>query len=62
MLLHELVTATDAVTATSSRLAKVAALAAALRDLDTEEISTSTMRRSPRSPCSTSTRRSRGSP
>lgn len=38
MLLHELVTATDAVTATSSRLAKVAALAAALRDLDPDEI------------------------
>ncbi|WP_439592132.1 ATP-dependent DNA ligase [Microbacterium sp.] len=38
MLLHELVTATDAAAATSSRLAKVDALAAALRSLDAGEI------------------------
>jgi DNA ligase-1 len=38
MLLHELVTATDAVASTSSRLAKVAALSEVLRDLDAEEI------------------------
>ncbi len=38
MLLQELVTATDAVAATSSRLAKVAALADALRLLDPDEI------------------------
>jgi DNA ligase-1 len=38
MLLHELVTATDAVASTSSRLAKVAALAAALRQLEPDEI------------------------
>lgn len=38
MLLHELVTATDAVASTSSRLAKVAALAEVLRRLDADEI------------------------
>ncbi|MGN6220198.1 MAG: ATP-dependent DNA ligase [Microbacterium sp.] len=38
MLLQELVTATDAVAATSSRLAKVAALADVLRRLDPDEI------------------------
>jgi DNA ligase-1 len=38
MLLHELVTATDAVASTSSRLAKVAALAEALRALEPDEI------------------------
>lgn len=38
MLLHELVTATDAVASTSSRLAKVAALADALRALEPYEI------------------------
>jgi DNA ligase-1 len=38
MLLHELVTATDAVAATSSRLSKVAALAAALTGLDDDEV------------------------
>ncbi|MBW9093401.1 ATP-dependent DNA ligase [Microbacterium jejuense] len=38
MLLHELVTATDAVASTSSRLAKVAALADVLRGLDADEI------------------------
>lgn len=37
MLLSRLVQATDAVTATSSRLAKVAALADVLRDLDADE-------------------------
>ncbi|MFK4804234.1 ATP-dependent DNA ligase [Microbacterium sp. ZW CA_36] len=38
MLLHELVTATDAVASTSSRLAKVAALSDALRLLDPDEV------------------------
>lgn len=38
MLLHELVTVTDAVAATSSRLAKVAALAEVLRALEPDEI------------------------
>ena len=38
MLLHELVTATDAVASTSSRRAKVAALAEVLRRLDADEI------------------------
>lgn len=38
MLLHELVTATDAVASTTSRLAKVAALSDALRLLDPDEI------------------------
>ncbi|MET0296539.1 MAG: ATP-dependent DNA ligase [Microbacterium sp.] len=38
MLLSRLVTTTDAVAATSSRLAKVAALAELLRDLDADEI------------------------
>lgn len=38
MLLHDLVTATDAVASTSSRLAKVAALAAALRELEPDEV------------------------
>ena len=38
MLLHELVTATDAVASTSSRLAKVAALADVLARLDADEI------------------------
>ncbi|WP_194395864.1 ATP-dependent DNA ligase [Microbacterium atlanticum] len=38
MLLHELVTVTDAVASTSSRLAKVAALADALRVLEPDEI------------------------
>ncbi|WP_426320490.1 ATP-dependent DNA ligase [Microbacterium sp. E-13] len=38
MLLHELVSATDAVASTSSRLAKVAALADALRALEPDEI------------------------
>lgn len=38
MLLHELVVTTDAVTATSSRLAKVAALADLLRLLESDEI------------------------
>ncbi|MCC2030801.1 ATP-dependent DNA ligase [Microbacterium allomyrinae] len=38
MLLHELVSATDAVASTSSRRAKIAALAGALSDLDADEI------------------------
>ncbi|WP_203581224.1 ATP-dependent DNA ligase [Microbacterium hibisci] len=38
MLLHELVTVTDAVASTSSRLAKVAALGEALRRLEPDEI------------------------
>ena len=38
MLLNELVLATEAVSATSSRLAKVAVLAAALRELDPDEV------------------------
>lgn len=38
MLLRDLVTATDAVASTSSRLAKVAALAAALRELEPDEV------------------------
>jgi len=38
VLLNELVAAADAVSATSSRLAKVAALAAVLRELDADEI------------------------
>lgn len=38
MLLHQLVTATEAVAATSSRLSKVAALAAALGGLDEDEV------------------------